>query len=184
MGVDELVVAHVPFARWVAWKHRRVCPKSWGDDIEAAAFEGLVRAARSFEPDNGALFTSYSYFRMRGTILDELRHLANKSRRQGVDVTVEPLADRNGDSIGEWPAEWNADPAVIVEEATGARQQADGLLSVLTDHDRQLVRWYYYDQLTLAEIGARVGVTESRICQRLASLRSRLARRIHTIQMS
>jgi RNA polymerase sigma factor (sigma-70 family) len=168
----SLVEQHVKFARWVAWKYRRRCPDSWGPDIESAAFEGLVLAARAYNPDRAVTFTAYAYPRVRGTILDEVRLLATGHRyRRTETATVRPFADFDGDQIDE-----RSDPAVIVEADLGTRQQAHGLLDLLGPNDRQLVRWYYYDGLTFAAIGARIGITEAGVFLRLKTIRQRLQR--------
>jgi RNA polymerase sigma factor for flagellar operon FliA len=51
----------------------------------------------------------------------------------------------------------------------------------LKEHDRLIIALYYYEKMTMAEIGAVLGVSESRVCQRhaeiLEQLRARFAHR-------
>jgi hypothetical protein len=54
----------------------------------------------------------------------------------------------------------------------------------MPERERTVLTMYYYDGLTLTEIGAVLGVTESRVCQihtkALRQLRSKLADRTDT----
>ena len=49
-------------------------------------------------------------------------------------------------------------------------------MGALGERDREVVRLYYLENRTLAEIGRLLGVTESRVCQ----LHSRLVTRLRT----
>jgi RNA polymerase sigma factor FliA len=50
------------------------------DDLTSAGMTALVKAARSFDADRGATFSSYASTRIRGAILDELRSVDWASR--------------------------------------------------------------------------------------------------------
>ncbi len=45
------------------------------DDLMQAGMIGLLAAAKDYSPDRGASFTTYAGIRIRGAILDEIRHL-------------------------------------------------------------------------------------------------------------
>lgn len=76
-----------------------------------------------------------------------------------------------------------ADPMGISPEAAFQAEETRRLLvdsiNRLPDRDRLVVTLYYYEGLTLAEIGEVLGVTESRVCQihakTVMSLRNRLS---------
>lgn len=51
------------------------------DDLVGAGREGLLNAARRFEPDRGVPFRAYANFRVRGAILDAVRQLSVLPRR-------------------------------------------------------------------------------------------------------
>jgi RNA polymerase sigma factor for flagellar operon FliA len=63
-------------------------------------------------------------------------------------------------------------------EATEARERLTEAIRSLPDRDRTVVGLYYYEGLTLADIGSILGVTESRVCQihtkAVLSLRAKL----------
>jgi RNA polymerase sigma factor for flagellar operon FliA len=75
-----------------------------------------------------------------------------------------------------------ADPdGVSPETAVQVAETREGLVDAinkLPDRDRLVVTLYYYEGMTLAEIGEVLGVTESRVCQihakTMMSLRNRL----------
>lgn len=89
------------------------------EDMVSAGTVGLVRAARDFDPSQGAEFKTYAYIRIKGAILDELRgwslipanlnkrirdarHLSLKiTRETGVTPTDEELAEKLGIDVGE-----------------------------------------------------------------------------------
>lgn len=76
-----------------------------------------------------------------------------------------------------------ADPGGISPEAAFQAEETRRMLvdsiNRLPDRERLVVTLYYYEGLTLAEIGDVLGVTESRVCQihakTVMSLRNRLA---------
>jgi RNA polymerase sigma factor for flagellar operon FliA len=50
-------------------------------ELEAWGREGLLDAARRFDPDRGVSFRTFAYYRVRGGMLDGLRKMGNWSRR-------------------------------------------------------------------------------------------------------
>jgi RNA polymerase sigma factor for flagellar operon FliA len=67
------------------------------------------------------------------------------------------------------------DPVEVVEHGETVRELALAV-GALGERDREVVRLYYLENRTLAEIGRLLGVTESRVCQ----LHSRLVTRLRT----
>jgi len=70
----------------------------------------------------------------------------------------------------ERPDPSQADPAAVL----GRRELVERALALLDARDRQIVILYYYERLTLREIGEVMGLSESRVCQ----LRSAILRQI------
>ena len=61
-------------------------------------------------------------------------------------------------------------PRPLAEELVRAREALDRgfpeeAVERLSERDRVVVTLYYFENLTLAEIGRVLGVTESRVCQ-------------------
>jgi RNA polymerase sigma factor for flagellar operon FliA len=71
---DQLIVDHLDFVRHVLGRIVAGLPKGVDcENLEAAGVLGLVEAAGQFDPARGVPFKTFSYPRVRGAILDELR---------------------------------------------------------------------------------------------------------------
>jgi RNA polymerase sigma factor FliA len=102
--------------------------------------------------------------------LDELVS-AGRSQASGPGGGAPSLADSLPDVAAE-------DPVTAMESRETRRQLAEAVQG-LAERDRTIVGLYYFENLTLAEIGKVLGVTESRVCQlhtrAVLRLRARLA---------
>lgn len=71
---NERIIQFLPMVHNIA---RKVIvflkPPLTFEDMISAGTVGLVRAARDFDPSQGAEFKTYAYIRIKGAILDELR---------------------------------------------------------------------------------------------------------------
>lgn len=75
------------------------------------------------------------------------------------------VAGRGDTSLAETLADENADdPVASIVDQDNRRQLADAIAQ-LVERDRIVVTLYYFENLTLAEIGKVLKVTESRVCQ-------------------
>jgi RNA polymerase sigma factor for flagellar operon FliA len=94
-----------------------------------------------------------------------------------LDDLIEP-GERGSAAIGDLIADPRAvDPGGSFEQQENRFVLIDAI-NRLAERERLVITLYYYEGLTLAEIGAVLGVTESRICQihtkAVMSLRNRL----------
>lgn len=71
-----------------------------------------------------------------------------------------------GDSttLGDTIADREAGPVEVVE-VEDSKQVLARAINLMVDRDKLVLTLYYYEGLTLAEIGHILGVTESRVCQ-------------------
>ncbi|HZP28808.1 MAG TPA: FliA/WhiG family RNA polymerase sigma factor, partial [Acidimicrobiia bacterium] len=100
--------------------------------------------------------------------LDELLAAGNSSS-----------ADKGGSAtVGDTIADRAHDPVEAFETDEMKHLLADAI-NRMPDRERLVLTLYYYEGLTLAEIGSVLGVTESRVCQihtkAILQLRARLA---------
>jgi RNA polymerase sigma factor for flagellar operon FliA len=79
---NELILLFLPLVHTLSEKiHSRLPQSIELDDIKSAGLFGLMQAINAFDACKGALFETYCTFRIRGSILDELRALDWVPRR-------------------------------------------------------------------------------------------------------
>jgi RNA polymerase sigma factor FliA len=98
--------------------------------------------------------------------LRDLRDLYAQFQLTSVVALDELMVAGRGDaSLAETlPDETAEDPVARLVDQVNRRQLADAIAQ-LGSRDRVVVTLYYFENLTLAEIGRVLGVTESRVCQ-------------------
>ena len=98
--------------------------------------------------------------------IDELHELYAQLQLTSVVALDELIAAGRGTaSLAETLPDRDAeDPVAILVDQDNRRQLADAIAQ-LVERDRVVVTLYYFENLTLAEIGKVLGVTESRVCQ-------------------
>lgn len=125
---DALVQAHLPLVHRVARRLLRDSPTWVGlDELVAAGREGLLSAATRYDPLQRAAFGTYAYYRIRGAMLDLLRHecaqspyaRARASAQSALDTLLEQRA------LDE--------PAAPAGTPEAAAEAAQALASVLDD---------------------------------------------------
>lgn len=83
-------------------------------------------------------------------------------------VPLDGPSERNDDSRAGMLAP--ADPGPGPIEHTERELIREFLTRGLKEHDRLIITLYYYEKLTMNEIGSVLGVSESRVCQRHAEI--------------
>jgi RNA polymerase sigma factor for flagellar operon FliA len=114
--------------------------------------------------------------------LPELHALYREMSMTSV-IALDDLVGGDGESGGLSAADVLADehapdPVAVLESEESRRLLAEAVAG-LPERDRTVVTLYYFENLTLSEIGTVLGVTESRICQlhtrAVLRLRTRIA---------
>jgi RNA polymerase sigma factor FliA len=167
---DERIIAHLRFARAVA--SRSIDPRCRGadrEDLIAWGLVGLVQAAKRYRGDRGASFGAYAARRVRGQVLDALRErdpLTRSARRafrtaqQAGEPIAQPYAEVSLERVGDIAEHHRrADP----RDARWAL--VAGALRDLPELERRVLVLSYGRGLTLREIGAEVGLSESGVCR-------------------
>lgn len=172
---DELIRRFLPSVRKIAGAMARRGPtrQALFDDVYSAGLEGLVRGAAGYDPARGPA-KGYLERRISGAILDFLRgedHLSRDQRRlvRATGIDPWPFAlrlddDAEADLHEVIPNARAEDPA---ELATRRRDLVaiERAARVLPPRTREVLRLYYLEDLTQQEIGDRLGVVETRVCQ-------------------
>jgi RNA polymerase sigma factor for flagellar operon FliA len=227
---DRLILHYAPLVKFVAGRVASGLPSSVEQaDLVSYGIIGLIDALTKFDPERGFKFETYAISRIKGNMLDELRHndwvprsvrtkarsleqaVADIQAREHRPATDAELAEELGCSedqlrtmlgqvsftglaaldelLGHGRDDGSATLAdsladagpgpLAAYEVTEVREQLNASIRALPERERTVVGLYYYEGLTLAEIGGILGVTESRICQihtkAVLSLRALLA---------
>jgi RNA polymerase sigma factor for flagellar operon FliA len=99
--------------------------------------------------------------------VEEVRKFLGQLSLVNVVALDELLTDDDGGSpsLGDTLQDWSAlDPQAMAEHGE-ARQFLARAVEQLPEREKVVVSLYYFEGLTLADIGRVLGVTESRICQ-------------------
>jgi RNA polymerase sigma factor for flagellar operon FliA len=148
--IDEL--------RAMDWVPRSVRSKAREIDKAHAALEGQLKRAP----------TEVEISDHMGMSLQELHDVVNQISFVSVMALDEVLSvgDDRGEKISllDTLADSTHDPTTSLE-GQETRGMLAGAINGLTEREKIVVTLYYFEGLTLAEIGEILGVTESRVCQ-------------------
>jgi RNA polymerase sigma factor FliA len=136
------------------------------DDVSSAAMIGLISAVDRFDPSRGVPFEAYAALRIRGAVVDEIRHVDERGRAdrrpQGAElaVSLDVLLD-----TGKHQGPAVDDGFTERYEQEDLKTRIQDALGRLPARQREVIARYYGDELTLREAGAKMGVSEARACQ-------------------
>lgn len=186
-GTDGLIAAVSSFDPKRGVKFETYCRqrivgaiRDWQREIDP-----LGRSGRNFER---ALNAAEDRFQATNGRLPSSRELAGEmdmpigklvKMRQSVlashNVPLETQQDRREDSRTStiMPVDPNPGPVQHTERELIREYLTRGL----KEQDRLIISLYYYEKLTMAEIGSVMGVSESRVCQRHAEIVDQLRQR-------
>jgi RNA polymerase sigma factor FliA len=91
---DQLIEENQGLVRSLALKiHRKLPPHVELDDLVAYGQIGLAEAARDFDPARGGRFSTYAYYRIRGSIYDGLSKMNWFSRSEYRRIRYNQMAN-------------------------------------------------------------------------------------------
>lgn len=145
---EHLITSNMKFAQNVARKKYSRNRFVSYDEIESAAYMGLVEAASRYDSEKNDEFAGYAYPRIVGAVCDYLRELRWGSRSAPVAVVeVEDYECRQDRKEGELFGKLTAN---------------------LPDKSKMMVRLYYFENKKIREIAEEMNLHESRISQVLS----------------
>jgi len=112
------------------------------EGLANTAFERTVRKLPDFADYSERAFRAYLYRTARNLIIDESRRVAVRPQKADGDLI----------SIYDLP-----DPRGRFEHCIAERDFVDGLLDGLTESQRQVIEYRFFDDLTLEDTAARTG---------------------------
>jgi len=191
---DERIIAHLGFARAVA--SRALDPRCRGadrEDLVAWGVVGLVQAAHRYRDDAGAPFAAYAARRVRGQVLDALRERdpltrsARKAYREAreqepdlpppvVEVSLDRCIAAGLDPVAtaRTAGPGFAGPGRAPFKGDQRWRRVAAEMRSLDPIERKVLVLSFARELTLKEIGAQIGLSESGVCR----LRARALRHV------
>ncbi len=214
---EALILKYAPLIKYIALRLAMRLPAHVSvEDLISAGTIGLMDALSKFDPGKEVQFSTYAEYRIKGTMLDELRALdwvprsvrqkmsrLDKAYRQLEKEKGRPAEDEEmAESLGVTLADFYGllkdtnrvsllDIENLPRQLTGLKD--DELVQLLRDDEHRdptvqlslfemkkilgqaierlvqkektILSLYYYEEMTLKEIGQIMGLTESRICQ-------------------
>jgi RNA polymerase sigma factor (sigma-70 family) len=156
--VALLVEQYVPMANKLASQKKKALPKCIAyDELQSAAYMGLVEAASRFKEELGLSFSTYAYIRINGAILDYLRELGWGKKKDLKTAT-------------------SLEYDIPKETVDSEEELFEDLTVDLPEKGQSLLRSYFIDQESMADIGKKMGVSEGRICQLIKYYKGKIAK--------
>ncbi len=166
--------------RSLDWVPRSVRSKARRIELSIAKLESELHRA----PTDAELAAELS------VSVPQLHQMLSQISMTGV-AALDELLSLGGDggegvTLGDTIAGDSEDPSEVFESVEMRRRLRDAVAS-LPERERMVLGLYYYEGLTLAQIGEVIGVTESRISQihtkSVLQLRARLSDPVHLVEV-
>lgn len=101
-GDDQFIRDHEGFVTHVAKRLRREMDLSISmEDLRAWGFQGLLEARGRFDASRGVQFSTFSYYRVRGAMIDGIRKMGYVSRRAHELARIAEAADDVAEQVAE-----------------------------------------------------------------------------------
>jgi RNA polymerase sigma factor FliA len=187
--MTNLVEKHLGYAHAIAAEVLKKLPASVDrSEIKSAAELGLVQAAKAYDSSRAIPFTTFAYYRIRGAIYDDLRQACRASKfEEAANEYMVDYTSRDGpntedageseirhivsgvissyvlslESLPQSPADRSADlpiDGLLREEQQNLIRIA---MECLPKRNRDVLEAYYFQDLSLDEIGRRMGLSKS-----------------------
>lgn len=157
-----LIDQYMPLANRIAYDKSKIVPKFIDiEELKSAAYMGLVKAARNFEPEK-TVFGFYAKLRISGEIQDYLRSLHWGGRKQKISV-VESDVDFEDKS------------AIITTNET--EELMEKLVFGMDDVAKDTMFLYYVKEQPLKSIAKKHGLSLGRVSQIMSKAKEIIQKR-------
>jgi RNA polymerase sigma factor FliA len=171
---DKLVAEHLDLVQAIAGKLKRTLGKSIDfDDLVGYGHKGLIEAADRFDAAQGVTFTTFAYYRIRGSMLDGMRTMGWYSRADYARYRAEERSQELLQNVSEREAA--GQQAGIDSESSKAdtlEGLAELLSSIATVHITSIEAASHLadDRVANAEAGLELGQLGVRVREALRTL--------------
>jgi RNA polymerase sigma factor for flagellar operon FliA len=192
--MQDLVEKYLGYAHAIAAEALKTCPRYVErEDVNRAAEFGLAQAASAYDPLRGISFTTFAYYRIKGAIYDDLRsswraakfdEAANEYMREysesSPNATTPEEAYEEVKNIAsgiassyllslegmlEEPEQQSIESPLESVLRREEQEVIAAALAQLPAKNRQVLRKYYFEDLSLEEIGREMGLSRSWVCR-------------------
>ncbi|WP_370451263.1 RNA polymerase sigma factor FliA [Lysobacter sp. N42] len=125
-------------------------------------YRDVVSATREVEQKKGAAASSQEVANALGVSLDEYHHMLEDASRGQLLSLDEQMEDFDGEP--RLAASCNLTPARELEHSVFKQALGDAI-GGLPEREQMVLSLYYEQEMNLREIGAVLGISESRVCQ-------------------
>lgn len=204
--MNELIENHIGYAHAIAAELAgKYPPNITRADLERAAEFGLVQAAQSYDPSRSVSFATFAYYRVRGAIFDEVRKswhashvkvaldtmtMAESTEAQPAEAEYSSRDELNeyssvtsGQFLSLESAHSERIPVAMESPASDFLRKEESeviheAISRLPQRHRLVLQAYYFEDLSLVNIGRQLNLSKSWVsrihAQALAKLRKLL----------
>lgn len=210
MESNDLVNKYSDYVVKIAQQIKRnLHPNIETQDLVSYGMTGLIEAANRFNPKLGVNFTTYSYYRIKGAIYDGLRCMGSLSRteykrqtheekewlcvhetqklntsddftkkaQQTASIYLVSLEQQENISIKDENIE-RADDLMAKLQLYEKMKKAIGYLS---KKEQDIIKLYYFEELSLEEVGNKMGLSKSWTSRKHAKALEKLSDRFFNI---
>lgn len=160
-------------AEYISWKWHRKLTYIPYDDILSAAYFGLVKAAKYYNPETGNKFATFAGRCIDNEVLMLLRKL---KKHRHVGSLEETLGfDKDGNEM-------------LLEEVVGIDDKAfekvwlkdvtEIILNDLPERERHVIVERYFNEKTQRQVGEEMGLSQSYVCRIAARARKRINKQL------
>jgi len=161
--LDTLLEQNSGFIRMVAFKYLSQAKKNRAfdeEDLLQAASIGMLEAVPAWDEERGAFLTVAKLYMLK-SIRQELGIRTTKQRIENVEppaLLSAPVGDEDSDStLQDLLVDQNAINPQDAAEGTDMQRIVREAVAVLPEKQRAVIEGHYFQDLTLAEIGAQFG---------------------------
>jgi RNA polymerase sigma factor FliA len=192
--MNDLIEKHLAFAHAVAAEVLKKYPARIDrEEVERASELGLLQAARAYDANRGIAFTTFAYYRIKGAIYDDLRRSFRAARFEeaaneymtdysessfkpgtphdtyhevkNIAATVTTSYLLSLESLSREPEQKDLKSPLDLMLLGEKREKIESALRQLPSKNREVLRKYYFDDLSYEEIGQQMNLSRSWVCR-------------------
>ena len=166
---DELILKHLPYVKQIAARIANKMPTNIleYEDLVSAGTIGLIKAVDGWDTAKNNTFKTFAYRLITNAIFDEIKWLSVPSEKLSLldafvfDTSEDKLIKRV-DILTV-----NNEAPIRVYEKMEACIYIKNILdsNALTMREKKIIQMYYFEDMTLKNIGVILGLTKGRVSQ-------------------